>query len=109
MTAVTLPTTAPPTIIRRLRGYCCEWGHYFPSGVMGDDYSQQFAFMPDAFDAAIVSGQNIRLTQDLDGIPLASTADNTLRLTSDETDLWVEAVLVDTQRNRDLIRAIDCG
>lgn len=106
---LTTADIAPPKIIRRIKGYCCEWGIRFPSGKFGNDFTSQFTFLRGCFDEALASGREIIFSTDLNGQAFARTSDGTLRLTSDETGLLVEATLIDTPANRELIRHIDCG
>lgn len=107
MMAVTITL---PKVLRTISGYAVEWDFYYPNGRYGDDFKNVFCFKQGAFDAAIASRADIKLTQDLDGKTVfARTGDGTLRIESDETGLLVTADLLDSPHNRILDRKIDTG
>ncbi len=96
-------------ILRTIKSYCLEWNTYHPSGTMGNDWGSQFCFLKDCFSRSIATGKDIPFTMDLNGQPFAQTADQTLRLTSDDVGLLLEADLVDSPLNRWLVAQIDGG
>lgn len=99
----------PGRVLRVVSGYAVEWGYRYPDGVYGNDFANQFAFRPGAFNASLARGGDIALTQDLNGVPFARTGDSTLRITSDAVGLLVEADLLDNPLNRGLCNLIDAG
>ncbi len=102
-----MTVSSPPQILRTVSAYVVEWGYYYPSGLHGDDYKNQFCFRRGAFDNTLARNPDIALTQDMNGVPFARTSDGTLRIASDETGLLIEADLLDSQINRVLCRRID--
>lgn len=105
---MTTATFTAPLVLRTIVGYCVEWHARYPTGIYGNDYSQQFTFLPGAFHASIGNGNDIKLTQDLDGKTVfARTSDGTLRIESDDVGLLVTADLIDSPQNRKLVRKID--
>gem|GEM_PF-4891959 len=103
-------TLALPKVLRTISAYVVEWHYAYPSGLLGDNFSQQFCFLPHAFNACLSRGKDIALTQDMDASKVfASIASGTLRITSDDTGLLITAKLLDSPENRLLCRLIDAG
>ncbi|HUQ69228.1 MAG TPA: HK97 family phage prohead protease, partial [Planctomycetaceae bacterium] len=98
-------------MLRTISGYVIEWQFAYPEGPFCDWNKvgvNRFTYLAGSFDASIASGRDVPLTMDMDGVTVfARTGDGTLRITSDDVGLLVEADLLDTELNRVLVRRID--
>ncbi|HUQ70680.1 MAG TPA: HK97 family phage prohead protease [Planctomycetaceae bacterium] len=109
MNCTTSNTAGKCQVLRVVRGHAIEWHGKYPDGLYGNDFANQFSFLPGAFDASLAGGGDIALTMDMDGVPFARRSDGTLRITSDAVGLLVEADLRDNPRNHVLCNRIDAG
>lgn len=64
---------------------------------------------PGAFRKTLTETPDVRLLINHEGLPLARTKNGTLRLTEDETGLYMDADLPDTQAARDLYTLVERG
>jgi len=64
---------------------------------------------PGAFRKTLTETPDVRLLINHEGLPLARTKNETLRLTEDETGLYMDADLPDTQAARDLYTLVERG
>lgn len=97
-------------ILRRISGYPLEWNYRYSEGERIDQLNskKQFQFLPGCFDKHLATNPDITLTKDLDGKSIfARTGDGTLRITSDDVGLLIEADLIDNHLNRRLCSLID--
>lgn len=93
------------SILRTIRAYMIEWNGRYPDGQYGNDFANQFSFLPGAFDASLARGVDVVLSMDMDGRAFSRTGDGTLRVSSDSVGLLVEADI----RDGELIGLIDDG
>jgi len=64
---------------------------------------------PGAFRKTLTETPDVRLLINHEGLPLARTKNGTLRLTEDQTGLYMDADLPDTQAARDLYTLVERG
>ena len=89
--------------VMRLSGYAAV----FNDASMPLPYKERIA--PGAFRKTLTEMPDVRLLINHEGLPLARTKNETLKLTEDERGLKFDAELADTQEARDLYKLVERG
>ncbi|PHM26177.1 HK97 family phage prohead protease [Xenorhabdus innexi] len=91
---------------KKLTGYVIKWNSR--SHVLWDEFVEQFA--PNAFNASLAAGVDIRALYEHDPINLLGrTTSGTLQLSEDTTGLCFELTPPDTQLGHDVLTLVERG